>query len=90
VITAMMCALLSIAGLLLIAGLWTPVMGTLVALIEIGEILTPAGDRWVHLLLGSMPAALAMLGPGVWSIDARLFGWKRFEIPTRKYSSPRS
>jgi putative oxidoreductase len=83
VITAMMSAVLAIAGLLLIAGLWTPVMGSLVALIEIGEILTSAGDRWAHLLLGSMAAALAMLGPGVWSIDSRLFGWKRLEVRAR-------
>jgi hypothetical protein len=33
--------------------------------------------------------ALAMLGPGVWSIDARLFGWKRVEVRARQYSSPR-
>ena len=90
VTTAMMSAILAIAGLLLIVGLWTPVMGALVALIEIGETLTSWGDLWVYLLLGSMAGSLAMLGPGVWSIDARLFGWKRFEIPTRKYSSPRS
>jgi hypothetical protein len=90
VTTAMMCVVLAIAGLLLIVGLWTPVAGTLVALIEIGEILTSAGDRWVYLLLGSMAGALAMLGPGVWSIDARLFGWKRMEVPSRKYATPRS
>ena len=88
VTTAMMTAVLAIAGLLLIVGLWTPVMGTLVALIEIGEILTSAGDRWVYLLLGSMAGALAMLGPGVWSIDARLFGWKRVEVRERE-SRPR-
>ena len=26
-----------------------------------------------------MAGALAMLGPGRWSLDARLFGWKRIE-----------
>jgi hypothetical protein len=35
------------------------------------------GDAWSQILLATTAAALAMLGPGVWSIDARLFGRKR-------------
>jgi putative oxidoreductase len=79
--------LLTGAGILLILGLWTPIVGTSVALIEIWKILTLAGDKSVWLLLGTAGAALAMLGPGLWSIDARLFGWRRVEAPPRKASS---
>jgi putative oxidoreductase len=74
------------AGILLIVGLWTPIVGTFIALIEIWKMLTVAGDKWVWLLLGTAGAALAMLGPGLWSIDARLFGWKRIEAPPREES----
>jgi hypothetical protein len=58
-----------------------------VALIEICKMFVLPGDRSVWLLLGTAGAALAMLGPGLWSIDARLFGWKRIEAPPRKTSS---
>ena len=75
------------AGILVIAGLWTPIAGTSIALIEIWKMLTLSGDKWVWLLLGTAGAALAMLGPGLWSIDARLFGWKRIEALAPKTSS---
>ena len=77
------------AGILLIAGLWTPVVGIFVALIEVWKMIMLPGDKWVWLLLGTAGAALAMLGPGLWSIDARLFGWKRIETPPCKNSNSR-
>ncbi|HMF93394.1 MAG TPA: hypothetical protein VKE96_03835 [Vicinamibacterales bacterium] len=71
-------------GLLLIAGLWTPIAGTLVAAFELGSFSKPDGDPWTHILLATLGIALALLGPGAWSIDARLFGWKRIDIPDRR------
>ena len=79
-------ALLMAGGVLLIPGLWTPVVGALVALIEIWQLLTLRGDVWVLILLGTIAGALAMLGPGLWSADARLFGWRRVEAPPRRSS----
>ena len=76
--------LLMAAGILLLAGLWTPIVGTSIALIEIWKMFALPGDKWVWLLLGTAGAALAMLGPGLFSIDARLFGWRRIEAPPRK------
>jgi hypothetical protein len=76
--------LVAAAAILLIIGLFTPIVGTLVALIEICRLVTIPVDRLVYLLVATFCAALAMLGPGLWSVDARLFGWKRIEPTPRK------
>jgi putative oxidoreductase len=71
-------------GLFLLAGLWTPVVGALIAIdqawIAFSVSSTPQDGQWIHILLALLTAAVAMLGPGAWSVDARHFGRQRFDI----------
>ena len=76
--------LIATAGLLLIIGLWTPVVATVMVLLELWRIISGRGDPASDILLCTLALAIALLGPGGWSIDARLFGWKRIEIDTQK------
>ena len=69
------------AGILLLVGLWTPVAGALVAIVEVWIALSHPGDPWLPTMLAALGATLAMVGPGAWSIDARLFGRKHIDLP---------
>jgi putative oxidoreductase len=72
------------AGLLLLVGLWTPVAGLVVVVLEAWPLFSRPGDPWTHVLLATVGGALALLGPGAWSADAWLFGWKRIDIRDRR------
>ena len=67
-------------GALLAAGLWTPVAGPLVIVLSTWGILVQHQDLHAGILLAAIGAALALVGPGALSLDARLFGWKRIDL----------
>jgi uncharacterized membrane protein YphA (DoxX/SURF4 family) len=69
--------LITSIGLLLLAGLWTPIAGTMLAVIAFWHAFTEPASFFTSVVMGTLGAALALLGPGGWSVDARLFGWKR-------------
>lgn len=71
------------AGLLMIGGLWTPVAGVLAGLAEVWIALTQPGTYPVAVMLAGLGISLAMIGPGAWSIDARLYGRKQILPPER-------
>jgi hypothetical protein len=68
------------AAIFLLLGLCTPICGGLVTVTE-AWIAFSCGCGGIPILLATSGATLAMVGPGAWSIDARLFGRKHFEIP---------
>ena len=73
----------AVAGLLLIAGLWTPIAGFLIVGAEAWIALSRAGDAGLCAVLGVLGLTLAMIGPGAWSLDAKLYGRKHIAFPQR-------
>ncbi len=70
------CLVDSVAVLLWI-GLWTPIAAVTAAVIQIGTMSLAHQYNSSSIVPAAVGCALAMLGPGAWSLDARLFGRKR-------------
>ena len=68
---------------LLLIGLWTPLAGSLIAVLQLGRALSHPADPWAFVQVAVLGAALALLGPGECSVDARLYGRKHIHIPQR-------
>lgn len=66
-------------AIFVLLGLWTPIVGALVSLIEVWVIVSRVVHPGIPIILATLAASLAMIGPGAWSIDARLFGRKHIE-----------
>jgi uncharacterized membrane protein YphA (DoxX/SURF4 family) len=70
------CGVSGVAVLIWI-GLWTPLAAVAAAAIQIIVIILGHQFSLSLLAFVALGLSLAMLGPGAWSFDARLFGRKR-------------
>jgi putative oxidoreductase len=66
----------AVLAIFIMLGLWTPVAGALIAAVEVWTALMYPGDAGTAILVATLGATQAMIGPGAFSIDARLFGRK--------------
>jgi len=61
------------------------VAGALAAIVKVWiaflRFSSHSGDPWIAITQVVLGAILAMVGPGAWSIDARLFGRKHIDLP---------
>ena len=69
------------AGLLLMAGLWTPVAGVIAACAETWIAFSSPAHAGIAASLAVLCVTLALIGPGQWSVDARRYGRKHLVPP---------
>jgi uncharacterized membrane protein YphA (DoxX/SURF4 family) len=86
------------SAILLILGLRTSFAGTAAAICTAGaalyashhlKLLGNATDAWLFLfaLVFFLSSSLALLGPGGYSLDARLSGWRTIKLSSRQSAS---
>ena len=71
----------ALAGLLLIGGLWTPVAGVVTACAETWVAFSLPAHAGIPAVLAVLAVTLTLIGPGEWSVDARLYGRKQIVPP---------
>lgn len=86
-----------VSGIALLLGFLTPVAGALIGLGSAGLALSwlpvpapspPLLDSWLAtVFVVIMAAVIVALGPGAFSLDARLFGRREIVIPPARHSS---
>ena len=72
--------LAAIFGVMLVLGLFTPFAGIMAATAEVWIAFSHPGYRWTQIGFAALCLSLVMIGPGAWSIDARLFGRKQIDL----------
>jgi putative oxidoreductase len=76
--------LLTAASIAVLTGYRTRIAGAVTAALEVSLLAFGEGNLDLDALLATLGVALALMGPGAWSVDARLSGWRRIHIPRRR------
>jgi len=77
--------LIGVASLLLVLGLLTPLAAAVALLPALWPWLAPAPvPLLASVVAASAPVAQMLLGPGAWSVDARLFGRRVLVAPRER------
>jgi uncharacterized membrane protein YphA (DoxX/SURF4 family) len=76
-------ALSIIVAVLIAMGLFTPIATGSAALISLGSIQL-SSDPSVSVFMAAILVAVALLGAGAYSVDARLYGRRRLVIRSSK------
>jgi putative oxidoreductase len=71
------------AGALLTLGFCTPPAALVQAALEAWMALQSGRPLGEHTILAALGVGLMMLGPGAWSVDARLFGRRRIDLHSK-------
>jgi putative oxidoreductase len=71
----------AVAGVFLLVGLWTPIAGMAIAIVEVWIFWEWSGPSLMPIVLAVLGGTVAMIGPGMWSMDAKLYGRKHLEDP---------
>ncbi len=66
----------ALLAICIMTGLWTPLAGALIVAVETWIARLHPGGAGTATLIAALGGTLAMIGPGAFSIDARLFGRK--------------
>ena len=77
-------------GVLLLLGFYTPLAGVVAAIVEAWIAFSQPGNLWMPIELMGLGLSLAMIGPGAWSVDARLFGRKQIDPSNFERESDRA
>jgi uncharacterized membrane protein YphA (DoxX/SURF4 family) len=86
---SVICALLLLSGLFLLIGFLTPIVSLLACFECLGiafswlpvQLANSFDSKLALVPIIAISLAIALLGPGAFSLDARLFGWKEIVIP---------
>ena len=72
----------------LVVGIFTPLAAVFAALFALSELFDSGGGSLWPAVAAVNAVALSLLGPGDYSLDARLFGRRRFVMTARREPAP--